>query len=127
QLDVPGELMDTLHAGRKFHLEPSDDAWRFQKTMLEQLEQDWDKPDEGIWEVRGGKRHFTHSRVMCWAAFDRGIKAVEKHGLSGPIERWRQFRDTIHADVCRHGWDDDKQSFVQSYGSSALDASLLLM
>lgn len=127
QLDVPGELMDTLHAGRKSELEHSDDAWRFQKSMLAQLEQDWDKPDEGLWEMRSGKRHFTHSRVMCWVAFDRGIKAVENHGMSGPVERWREVRATIHADVCRRGWSDTKNSFVQYYGGTALDAALLLM
>lgn len=127
QLDVQGELMDTLYVARKFHLEPDDDAWRFQKTMLEQLARDWNKPDEGIWEIRSGKRHFTHSRMMCWAAFDRGIKAVENQGLTGPVERWRVLRDTIHADVCRHGWNPDKQAFVQYYGGNALDASLLLM
>src|SRR5690606_29670432 len=127
QLDVQGELMDTLYVARKFHLEPDDDAWRFQKTMLEQLARDWNKRDEGIWEIRSGKRHFTHSRMMCWAAFDRGIKAVENQGLTGPVERWRVLRDTIHADVCRHGWNPDKQAFVQYYGGNALDASLLLM
>lgn len=127
QLDVPGELMDTLHVGRKSNLEHSDDAWRFQKTMLKQLEQDWDKPDEGLWEMRSGKRHFTHSKMMCWVAFDRGVKAVESHGLSGPVERWREVRDAIHADVCRQGWSAAKNSFVQYYGGTALDASLLLM
>jgi len=127
QLDVPGELMDALHAGRKFRLEPSEAAWRLQKTILKELEQIWREPDEGIWEVRGGRRHFTHSRIMCWVAFDRGIKAVEDYGLSGPIERWRAIRDEIHADVCRNGWNPDKRAFVQYYGGSALDASLLLL
>ncbi|HEX5515879.1 MAG TPA: glycoside hydrolase family 15 protein [Gammaproteobacteria bacterium] len=127
QLDVPGELMDTMHVGRRFELERNDDAWRFQKSMLSQLEQDWDKPDEGLWEVRSGKRHFTHSRVMCWAAFDRAVKAVEGYGLSGPVEHWRAVRATIHADVCRNGWNADKNSFVQYYGGTAVDASLLLM
>jgi GH15 family glucan-1,4-alpha-glucosidase len=127
QLDVPGELMDSMHVGRKFELEPNDDAWRFQKVMLKQLELDWDKPDNGLWESRGGKQHFTYSRVMCWAAFDRGIKAIEQQGLSGPIEHWRAMRDKIHEDVSRNGWNAEKQAFVQYYGSTALDASLLLM
>jgi GH15 family glucan-1,4-alpha-glucosidase len=127
QLDVPGELMDTLHVARKFQLTPSEHAWRLQKTILRQLEEDWNKPDEGIWEVRGGKRNFTHSRLMCWVAFDRGIKAVEDFGLDGPVERWREVRERIHADICRNGWSEGKQSFVQYYGGSALDASLLLM
>lgn len=127
QLDVPGELMDVLHVGRKFNLEPDHEAWRFQKVMLQQLEEDWNKPDEGIWEVRNSKRHFTHSRLMCWVAFDRAVRAVEDFGLDGPVERWRTLREEIHADICRHGWNAEKGSFVQHYGSDALDASLLLM
>lgn len=127
QLDVPGELMDALHVGRKYSLEPSEAAWRLQKTILKGLEQTWREPDQGIWEMRGAPRHFTHSRIMCWVAFDRAIKAVEDFGLSGPVERWREVRDRIHADVCRHGWNPDKRAFVQSYGGTALDASLLLL
>ncbi|MEX0760528.1 MAG: glycoside hydrolase family 15 protein, partial [Tistlia sp.] len=95
QLDVPGELMDVLHIARKFQLEPDDDAWRLQRTMLKQLEQDWDQPDEGIWEIRGQRRHSTHSRMMCWVAFDRAVQAVESFGLSGPLAHWREVRDTI--------------------------------
>lgn len=127
QLDVPGELMDAAHVARKFQLAPNAHAWQLQKTILRQLEEDWDKPDEGIWEVRGGKRHFTHSRLMCWVAFDRGVKAVEGFGLDGPVERWRAVRETIHGDICGNGWSDAKRSFVQYYGGKALDASLLLM
>ncbi|MDN5870730.1 MAG: glycoside hydrolase family 15 protein, partial [Nitrococcus sp.] len=127
QLDVPGELMDTLHVARKFQLEPSDDAWRLLKTILKRLEQDWNKPDQGIWEVRGDPRHFTHSRLMCWTAFDRAVKAVEDFARSGPVERWRALREEIHADICRNGWNEDKRAFVQYYGGTALDASLLLM
>lgn len=127
QLDVPGELMDVLHVARKFHLERNEDAWNLQKTVLHQLEEDWNKPDEGIWEVRSEPRHFTHSRLMCWVAFDRGIKAVEDFGLNGPVERWRELRDTIHRDICEHGWNEEKRSFVQFYGGPGLDASLLLM
>ena len=127
QLDVPGELMDVLHVGRKFQLDHNEHAWRLQQTILRQLEQDWDQPDEGIWEVRGGQRHFTHSRLMCWTAFDRAVKAVEQFGLPGPVERWRAVREAIHADICRNGWNADKRAFVQYYGGDALDASLLLM
>jgi len=127
QLDVPGELLDTLHVGRKFELEPNKHSWRLQRTILRQLEDDWQKPDEGIWEVRGGKRHFTHSRLMCWVAFDRGIKAVEDFGAEGPVERWREIRETIRQDIWDNGWNEEKQSFVQYYGGTALDASLLLM
>src|SRR5690606_6931270 len=127
QLDVPGELLDTLHVGRKFELEPNKHSWRLQRTILRQLEDDWQKPDEGIWEVRGGKRHFTHSRLMCWVAFDRGIKAVEDFGAEGPEERWREIRETIRQDIWVNGWNEEKQTFVQYYGGTALDASLLLM
>jgi GH15 family glucan-1,4-alpha-glucosidase len=127
QLDVPGEIMDVLHVARKFELEFDDRSWELQKAILAQLEQDWRKPDEGIWEMRGGKRHFTYSRLMCWVAFDRGVRAVESFGLSGPADRWRRVRDEIRDDICRNGWNDEKRSFVQYYGGDGLDASLLLM
>jgi GH15 family glucan-1,4-alpha-glucosidase len=126
QLDVAGELMDVLHVGRKFQLERNEHAWRLQTTILDRLEQDWMLPDEGLWEVRGGRRNFTHSRMMCWVAFDRGVRAIEDFGLSGPVERWRTVRDRIAEDIWANGWDETKQAFVQSYGSQALDASLLL-
>ncbi|HEX5419292.1 MAG TPA: glycoside hydrolase family 15 protein [Gammaproteobacteria bacterium] len=127
QLDVPGELMDVLHVARKFDLELSPHAWDLQKAILDQLEHDWNKPDEGIWEVRGGKRHFTYSRLMCWVAFDRAVRDIDHFGLSGPVERWRAIREEIHADICHNGWSEDKRSFVQYYGGTSLDASLLLM
>ncbi|MEX1082042.1 MAG: glycoside hydrolase family 15 protein [Halofilum sp. (in: g-proteobacteria)] len=127
QLDVPGELMDVLHIARKFQLEPDDDAWRLQRTMLKQLEQDWDQPDEGIWEIRGQRRHSTHSRMMCWVAFDRAVQAVESFGLSGPLAHWREVRDTIRADIEAHGWNEARGCFVQHYGGDSVDASLLLM
>jgi GH15 family glucan-1,4-alpha-glucosidase len=127
QLDVPGELMDMLHVARKFDLEFSDHAWDLQKTILDQLEQDWNRPDEGIWEVRGGHKHFTFSRLMCWAAFDRAVQSVEDFGLSGPVERWRDVRQLIRDDIERNGWNEEKRSFVQAYGGSTLDASLLLI
>lgn len=127
QLDVPGELMDALHTARKFGLDPSADAWELQKGMLRELERTWQLPDEGIWEVRGGKRHFTFSRLMCWVAFDRAVKGVEMFGLDGPVQRWRALRQAIAEDVWKHGWSSEKRSFVQYYGGTALDASLLLM
>jgi GH15 family glucan-1,4-alpha-glucosidase len=95
--------------------------------MLEHLSQVWTCPDEGIWEVRGGRRHFTHSKVMAWVAFDRAIKATEQFGLAGPVERWRSLRQTIHDEVCTRGFNRQLGSFVQSYESDELDASLLLL
>jgi GH15 family glucan-1,4-alpha-glucosidase len=127
QLDVYGELMDALHVGRKFQLEPSDASWNFQKVLLESLERKWRRPDKGIWEVRGGSRHFTHSKLMAWVAYDRAVKAVEDFGLSGPVEKWRALRDTICGEILKNGWSEKRQSFVQSFGSEALDASLLLV
>ena len=95
--------------------------------MLQFLESNWQQPDEGIWEIRGPRRHFTHSKVMAWVAFDRAVKDVEAFGLDGPVERWRQVRDAIHAQVCAAGYDARRNTFVQSYGSPHLDASLLLI
>jgi GH15 family glucan-1,4-alpha-glucosidase len=127
QLDVYGEVVDTLHLARCAGLPPEPHAWRIERALLGFLELNWQKPDEGIWEVRGPKRHFTHSKVMAWVAFDRAVKAVEKFALDGPLEHWRQVRDTIHAQVCEKGFDAQRNAFVQSYGSAQLDASLLLM
>ena len=127
QIDVYGEVMDAFHAARRWSLEPDDDAWRVQKTLLAWLEEHWDEPDEGIWEVRGPRRHFTHSKVMAWVAFDRAVKSVESHGLDGPVERWRKIRETIHADVCSNGFDADRGCFTQYYGSQGLDAALLMI
>lgn len=127
QIDVYGELMDALHVGRKSMLEPSQTSWNFQKVLLADLETKWREPDEGIWEMRGGRRHFTHSRLMAWVAFDRGIRAVEEFGLSGPVKRWREVRQSISDDILQNGWSDERNSFVQFYGGDALDASLLLI
>ncbi|HEX2655447.1 MAG TPA: glycoside hydrolase family 15 protein [Xanthobacteraceae bacterium] len=127
QLDVYGELMDVLFAAEKVQLEPSDDAWGVQRALLTFLEQIWTKPDAGLWEVRGPVRHFTHSKVMAWVAFDRAVKMVERSGLVGPVDRWRRVRDQIHAQVCDKGFDARRNTFVQAYGSSELDASLLLL
>lgn len=127
QIDVYGELMDALHVGRKFMLEPSEASWSFQKLLLADLEGKWREPDEGIWEVRGGRRHFTHSRLMAWVAYDRGISAVQDFGLSGPVDHWRGIREEIHEDILTNGWSEKRASFVQFYGGDALDASLLLI
>ncbi|MEP7294935.1 MAG: glycoside hydrolase family 15 protein [Burkholderiales bacterium] len=127
QLDVYGEVMDTLHLARAAGQTPQPHAWRIQCALLAFLEVHWHDPDEGIWEVRGPRRHFTHSKVMAWVAFDRGVKAVERYGLDGPIEAWRRIRDEIHAQVCKSGFDAKRQSFVQHYDSTELDASLLLI
>jgi GH15 family glucan-1,4-alpha-glucosidase len=127
QIDVFGELMDVLHTARKSHLGPDQEAWRFQRTMLSRLEGLWREPDEGIWEVRGGRKHFVHSKMMAWVAFDRAIKAVEQFGLSGPVEKWRVLRDEIYSEVLVRGYDARRNTFVQHYDGTALDASLLLM
>ena len=127
QIDVYGELMDALHVGRKHMLNPSHESWAFQRVLLADLEKKWREPDEGLWEVRGGRRHFTHSRLMAWVAYDRGVKAVEDFGLEGPVEDWRRIRDEIRADIEANGWSEARGSFVQSYDSEALDASLLLI
>jgi len=127
QLDVYGEMMDVLHVARRAGLEPDPDAWALQKAILRHLEEAWREPDEGIWEVRGPRRHFTHSKVMAWLAFDRAVKAVEEAGLDGPVDRWRAARSHIRDQVCASGFDPRINSFTQSYGSQVLDASLLMI
>ena len=127
QLDVFGELMEVLHAAREAKLSPLQEAWRLQQSLLGHLETVWQKPDRGIWEVRGPARAFTHSRMMCWVAFDRAIKSCERFGLEGPVDKWRKTRDAIHADICENGFDPERNAFVQYYGGKALDASLLLI
>ncbi|HEX7122216.1 MAG TPA: glycoside hydrolase family 15 protein, partial [Gemmatimonadaceae bacterium] len=127
QLDVFGEVEDTLHQALKSGLEPQDTTWTMQRSMLHHLERIWMEPDEGIWEVRGPRQHFTFSKVMCWVAFDRAVKSVEEFGRDGPVERWRALREQIHAEVCERAWDPGLGSFVQAYGSQQLDASLLML
>jgi GH15 family glucan-1,4-alpha-glucosidase len=127
QIDVYGELMDAMHVGRKFELGMHDESWRVQKALMAHLARVWDDPDEGIWEVRAPRRHFTHSRLLAWVAFDRAIKSVESFGLSGPVDDWRMLRAQIHEDVCANGFDPDKNSFVQYYGGKSVDAALLLI
>ena len=125
QLDVYGEVMDVLNEARRHHLEQDENSWALQSALLANLERRWREPDEGIWEVRGGRRHFTHSKVMAWVAFDRGVKAIEEFGHEGPLERWRAARDEIHGEVLERGFDEKLNTFVQSYDSKRLDASLL--
>jgi len=127
QLDVYGEVMDTLHLARMSGLDPEPAAWSLQVALLEFLESNWQRPDDGIWEIRGPQRHFIHSKVMAWVAFDRVIKDAERDGLEAPLERWRRIRDAIHAEVCAKGFDARRGCFVQSYESSHLDASVLLI
>jgi GH15 family glucan-1,4-alpha-glucosidase len=131
QLDVYGEVMDALHQAldHSRHRPPAHEpaAWDLQRALLDYLEGGWAQPDEGLWEVRGPRQQFTHSKVMAWVAFDRAIQAVESAGLPGPVERWRQLREQIHAEVCERSWSSEKRSFTQAYGSQHLDASVLLM
>jgi GH15 family glucan-1,4-alpha-glucosidase len=127
QLDVFGEMMDAMHQARLGKLAASDSRWELQKEFIYHLERIWPNPDSGIWEVRGEQLHFTYSKAMAWVAFDRTIKSAERFGLDGPVDRWRQIRDKIHADICRLGFDTALGSFVRSYGSKQLDASLLLL
>jgi GH15 family glucan-1,4-alpha-glucosidase len=127
QLDVYGEVIDMLHVCRRKGLPGSDPAWRLEVAILEFLEHAWQKPDEGIWEMRGPRRHFTHSKVMAWVAFDRGIRAVEDFDMDGPVDRWREIRKQIHEEVCQRGFNAKLNSFVQSYETEFLDASLLMI
>ena len=127
QLDVYGEIADVLHLTRRLGLPPSEDAWRVEGALTGFLETAWREPDEGIWEVRGPRRHFTHSKVMAWVAFDRAVVAVESYGLDGPVERWRAIRDEIRAEVLEKGFDSSLNAFVQFYGSTSADASLLTL
>ena len=127
QLDVYGEVMDSLHLARAAGLKADPAVWGFLLALLQFLESHWERPDEGLWEVRGPRRHFTHSKVMAWVAFDRAIKDAKADGIDGPIERWRQVRDAIHAQVCEKGFNSRMNSFTQAYDSTHLDASLLLI
>jgi GH15 family glucan-1,4-alpha-glucosidase len=127
QLDVFGEVLDCLHLGRHFGLVDEAGDWRIERELLACLEVVWQNPDEGIWEVRGPKQHFTHSKLMAWVAFDRAVKDVERFGLDGPVERWRRLRDHLHREICAQGFNRRRQAFVQFYGASEVDASLLMM
>lgn len=127
QLDVYGEVLDALHYARRTGMAASDDSWALQRAFADDLETHWDTLDHGIWEMRGPKHAFTHSRVMAWVALDRVIRTVEQSGLDGPVDRWRRLRDHIHREVLQQGYDAGRNTFTQYYGSTALDASLLLI
>jgi GH15 family glucan-1,4-alpha-glucosidase len=127
QLDVYGEVADALHHARKAGLEPPPAGWALERALVRHVEKAWNEPDEGIWEVRGPKRHFTHSKVMAWVALDRAVKSAEQFGLECPLDDWRTLRHTIHQTVCRDGFDPELNSFTQSFGAKLLDASLLMI
>jgi GH15 family glucan-1,4-alpha-glucosidase len=127
QLDVWGETLDALFLARQAGLPADRDAWALQVALMNHLESAWREPDNGLWEVRGGRQHFTHSKVMAWAAADRMARSVRGYGLPGPAPRWEQLRDQIHRDVVTHAFDAERNTFTQAYGSAALDASLLLI
>ncbi|MFJ9420016.1 glycoside hydrolase family 15 protein [Streptomyces sp. NPDC101227] len=127
QLDVYGEVTEALHLGYAYGLAVNDHAVSLQVKLIEWVEKHWDEPDEGIWEVRGPRRHFVHSKVMTWVAVDRTVKLIESGDVDGPLERWKDLRETIHRDVCEKGYDKERNTFTQSYGSQELDASLLLI
>jgi GH15 family glucan-1,4-alpha-glucosidase len=127
QIDVYGEVLDVLHQARRGGISRDASEWPFEKALLSHLAGIWNTPDEGMWEVRGPRQHFTFSKVMAWVAFDRAIKTAETFGLDGPVARWRAIRGQIHAEVCEHGFDRERGCFVQAFGSKQLDASLLMM
>jgi GH15 family glucan-1,4-alpha-glucosidase len=127
QADVIGEVMVALQEAREKGIESESHAWPVQRALMTFTEENWQRKDSGIWEMRGAERFFTHSRVMVWAAFDRAIKAHERFGLAGPIERWRTLRERIGAEIEEQGFDTERNSYVQSYGSKEVDASLLIL
>ncbi|MDP2410775.1 MAG: glycoside hydrolase family 15 protein [Pseudolabrys sp.] len=127
QLDIFGEVMDALHQARQGGIGPHEAGWDLERALLLHLEEIWFEPDEGIWEVRSGREHFTHSKVMAWVAFDRAIKSAVAHNLPGDVARWRELRARIHRDICENGYNAELRSFVRIYGTKELDASLLLL
>ncbi|MFN2490751.1 MAG: glycoside hydrolase family 15 protein [Actinomycetota bacterium] len=127
QLDVYGEVMDSFHSARLAGIESTDESWKLERNIVDFVCRHWRDPDEGIWEVRSGRRHFVHSKVMAWVALDRAVVAVEDDGLEGPLDRWKQVRDEIRADVLQRGYNEARACFTRSYGSQELDASLLML
>ena len=127
QLDVYGEVVDALHLARRYRVRDDPEAWELQRVLLDFLESAWSQPDEGIWEVRGPRRDFTHSKVLAWVAFDRAIKDVRACGFDGPVDRWTTIRDDIRKEVLQRGFNEDRNAFVQYFGADRLDASLLLI
>jgi GH15 family glucan-1,4-alpha-glucosidase len=127
QLDVYGELLDAFHQGQQHGLPRAPSAWGLQQRLVEQVERIWDQPDDSIWEVRGGPRQFTFSKVMAWVALDRSVRDAEQFGLPAPLAHWRELRDRMHAVICDRGFNKRRNAFTQSFGDPALDASLLLI
>ncbi len=127
QLDVYGSVIVAFHAARKAGLADMDKVWPLERAIAKHLMVLWKEPDCSLWEVRGEPRHFVHSKIMCWLAFDRVIASATEYGLEGPVERWREVRDEIHAEVCARGYDAASNSFVQYYGADTVDAALLWM
>jgi GH15 family glucan-1,4-alpha-glucosidase len=127
QLDVYGEVLSALYESCSVGAALSTTAWDLQTALVKFVADHWEEPDEGIWEVRGPRRHFTHSKVMAWVAVDRAVRTVEEFGVDGPLDRWRDLRDQIHDEVCTKGYNDTVGAFTQYYGSDALDASLLMV
>jgi GH15 family glucan-1,4-alpha-glucosidase len=127
QLDVFGELMEAVDLARAAGAKPENSVWDLQRVLVEFVENHWEEPDQGIWELRGPPQRLVYSRVMAWVAIDRAVKSVEKYGLEGPVERWRKVRDEIHQQVCAEGYNAEVGAFTQAYGSKELDASLLMM
>jgi GH15 family glucan-1,4-alpha-glucosidase len=127
QLDIYGELMDAVYLANKYGDGISHDGWKNLQRILAWLAENWQRPDEGIWEVRGGAREFLHSRLMCWVAFDRMVRLADKRSLAAPVEKWREIRDTIYEDIFNNFWSEELQAFVQYKGAQTVDASVLLM
>jgi GH15 family glucan-1,4-alpha-glucosidase len=127
QLDVFGEVMDAMHIARELKVDCDDAYWHLQRHLVDYVEANWKNPDEGIWEIRGPRRQFTHSKIMAWVAIDRAVRSVEQFGLEGPVDRWRALRQEIHDDICTHGYNPAINAFTQFYGSDQLDAALLMM
>lgn len=127
QTDVLGEVMISLDHARRRGLEENDDSWHLQRALVNHLAKHWQEADNGLWEIRGPLRHFTHSRAMVWAAFDRAVRAVEQQGLEGPVDQWRELRDQVRDEVMTKGFDADRGTFVQHYDTTEVDASLLTL
>ena len=127
QLDVYGEVMDAMYLARRMKIDTDPEHWHLQRHLVEFVAANWSKPDEGIWEIRGPKRHFTHSKVMAWVALDRAIRSVEEFQLEGDVERWKKVRQEIHDEVCALGFHAERRAFTQFYGSPKLDASVLMI
>ncbi len=127
QTDVLGEVMVALEMARELHVSETEDSWDLQRALVEDLAQHWDEPDHGLWEIRGPLRHFTHSRVMVWVAFDRAVRAVERFGCDGPVEQWRKLRDQVREEILSRGYDEQRNTFTQHYDTTEVDASLLML